>query len=93
MGRPTIQMVEHWDVTKLTGWLKVLDPPLHSQDIEKIVEAEINGRVSLRNAGNCDFFQYAGLSFGASVLAELAKDISSTAIHGELLSFIPYSQH
>jgi hypothetical protein len=35
MGRPTVQMVEHWDVTKLTEWLKALDPPLHSQNIEK----------------------------------------------------------
>ena len=37
-----MQMVERWDVAKLTEWLMSLDPPLHSQDIEKIVETPID---------------------------------------------------
>ena len=54
---PTIKEVKGWDVTKLAEWIQqVLDPPLHSQNIEKIVEAEINGRVFLDNAGNRNFF-------------------------------------
>ena len=46
-------------------WIQqVLDPPLNPRNIEKIMEAEINGRVFLEGAGNSDFFMRAGLSFG-----------------------------
>ena len=92
---PTIQDIERWDATKLAKWIQqVLDPPLNPRN-EKIMEAEINGRVFLRNAGNRDFFRRdAGLSLGASDdLADLAKNMTSPAIQGKLLSFIPYSKH
>ena len=72
----------------------MLDPPLGPKNIENIVEAEINGRVFLKGAGNQDFFMRAGFSFGVSVdLSELAKGVTSPAIQGKLLSFIPYSKH
>jgi hypothetical protein len=61
---------------------------------EKIIDAEIDGPVFLRNAGNYNFFRDAGLSPGASDdLADLAKNMTSPAIQGKLLSFIPYSKH
>lgn len=64
----TKQKVEHWDVTTLTRWLnKALDPPLHSEDIEKIEKERIDGGVFLKGAGNPDFFMRASFSFGASV--------------------------
>jgi hypothetical protein len=92
MGNPTIQDIERWDATKLAKWiLQVLDPPLNPRNIEKIVEAEIDGPVFLKGAGDQDFFMRAGFSFGASVkLSELAKGFT---IQGKLLSFIPYSKH
>jgi hypothetical protein len=94
MGEPTKQMVEHWTVTRLTGWLETLDPPLNPKNLEKIIDAEIDGRAFLAGAGDRDFFIAAGFSFGASVnLANLAKNINSTAIQGRLPSFIPYSKH
>jgi hypothetical protein len=90
----TKQKVEHWGVTTLTGWLnKALDPPLHSEDIEKIEKERIGGRAFLAAAGDRDFFRAAGCSLGASAeLASLAKEVNST-IQGKLLSFIPYSNH
>ena len=93
MGKPTIQEVERWDATKLAKWIQqVLDPSLDPDDVEMIIRAKINGRVFLKGAGDLDFFMRASLSFGASVeLAELAKGITSTAIQGKSLSFIPYS--
>ena len=95
MDRPTIQEVERWDATKLAKWIQqVLDPSLDPDDAEIIIRAKINGRVFLKGAGDLDFFMRASLSFGASVeLAELAKGITSTAIQGKSLSFIPYSKH
>jgi hypothetical protein len=52
MGNPTIQDIERWDATKLAKWIQqVLDPPLNPRNIEKIVEAEINGRVLLEECG------------------------------------------
>jgi hypothetical protein len=92
MGNPTIQDIEHCDATKLAKWIQqVLDPPLNPRNIEKIVEAEIDGPVFLKGAGDQDFFMRAGFSFGASVkLSELAKGFT---IQGKLLSFIPYSKH
>lgn len=39
------------------------DPPLDTKNIQKIVEAEIDGRVLfLEGAGNLDFFMRAGLN-------------------------------
>ena len=96
MDNPTIQDIERWDATKLAKWIQqVLDPPLHPDDAEKIIKTRINGRVFLRNAGNRDFFRRdADLSLGASDdLADLAKNMTSPAIQGKLLSFIPYSKH
>ena len=82
MGRPTIEDIERWDATKLAKWIQqVLDPPLYPDDAEKIIDAEIYGRVFLKGAGDRNFFQAAGLSFGTRVkLSELAKGFTSTAI-------------
>ena len=45
MGRPTIQEIERWRATELVEWIRqVLDPPLDPKNIQKIVEAEIDGR-------------------------------------------------
>ena len=64
------------------------------KNIQKIVEAEVDGDVFLKGTGNLDFFMRAGFSLGTSVkLSELAKGFTSTAIQGKLLSFIPYSKH
>jgi hypothetical protein len=93
MGGPAKQMVEHWTVTRLTGWLETLDPPLHSEDVENIVKERIDGYAFLTAAGDRDFFRAAGCSLGASAkLANLAKEINGT-IQGKLLFFIPYSKH
>jgi len=95
MGRPTIREIERWRATVLVEWIqRALDPPLDPDDAEKIIQAKINGRVFLNGAGDPDFFMRAGFSFGASVeLSELAKGVTSPAIRGKLLSFIPYSRH
>ena len=93
IGGPTKQMVEHWTVTRLTGWLETLDPPLHPEDVQNIVKERIDGYAFLAAAGDRDFFRAAGCSLGASArLANLAKEINGT-IQGKLLSFIPYSKH
>jgi hypothetical protein len=91
----TKQMVEHWDVTKLTSWLnKALDPPLHPQDMKKIEKERIDGPAFLAGAGDRSVFREAGVSVGASVnLANLATKIKGTAIQGKLLPFISYSKH
>ena len=38
MGRPTMQMVEHWDVTKLTEWLKALDTFSEHREVTAFTE-------------------------------------------------------
>jgi hypothetical protein len=87
MGGPTKQMVEHWTVTRLAGWLETLDPPLNPKNLEKIIDAEIDGYAFLAAAGDRDFFRAAGCSLGASArLANLAKEINGT-IQGKLLSY------
>jgi hypothetical protein len=44
-----LQEAERCDATKLGKWIQqVLDPPLDTKNIQKIVEAEIDGRVPRR---------------------------------------------
>ena len=77
-NEPTIEEIRSWDKNKLLLWIQQkLSTPLEATDAEKILKAVINGSVFLRGAGNKEFFQSAGLSFGASVeLAELARETS-----------------
>jgi hypothetical protein len=75
---PTIQDIRSWDKKKLLPWIqKKLSVPLEPTDTKKLLNIGINGSVFLQGAGNKEFFQSAGLSFGASVqLAELARETS-----------------
>jgi hypothetical protein len=72
----TTQEIRSWDKNKLLLWIQQrLSTTLEPTDAEKILKASISGSVFLRGAGNKEFFQSAGLSFGVSVeLAELAKE-------------------
>jgi hypothetical protein len=71
----TIEGIRSWDKNKLLLWIQQkLSAPLEPKDIETFLDAAINGSVFLRGADKKEFFQRAGLSFGASFeLAELAR--------------------
>jgi hypothetical protein len=72
-------MIRGWDKNKLLPWIQQkLYTPLEPTDAETLLKAVINGSVFLQGAGNKEFFQSAGFSFGASVkvigcLEELIK--------------------
>ena len=74
-NEPTMQEIRSWDEDKLLKWIQQkLSTPLVPTDSETISKAVISGSVFLRGADDKNFFQDAGLSFGASFeLAELAE--------------------
>ena len=76
-NEPTIQEIEGFDEVNLLKWIKEKSSLRLKPEAErKFLDAEINGSVFLKGAGNEDYFLKAGLSFGASVqLAELAREI------------------
>ena len=77
-NEPTTHEIRSWDKNKLLLWIgEKLPTPLEPTDAETVIKAVINGNVFLQGAGNKEFFQSAGFSFGASAeLAELARKTS-----------------
>ena len=77
-NEPTTHEIRNWDKNKLLLWIQQkLSVQLEPTDAETFLNAEIDGTVFLEGADAREFFQDAGLSFGASVeLAELARGIS-----------------
>jgi hypothetical protein len=77
-NEPTTDEIRSWDKNKLLLWIqKKLSTPLELTDEMTVLKAVINGSVFLQGAGDKEFFQSAGFSFGASVeLAKLAKETS-----------------
>jgi hypothetical protein len=81
-NEPTFQEIRSWDKNKLLQWIQdKLSVPLELTDTEKLLNAEIDGTVFFRGAGNMGFFERAGLSFGASFkLAKLAGETSKHSL-------------
>ena len=78
-NEPTMQEIGGLNRKNLLEWLKQklsLEPKDEGKFSEKFSEAEIDAQLFLKNAGNLEFFQNAGLSYGLSFkLANLASEV------------------
>jgi hypothetical protein len=77
-NQPTVRKeIGSCDANEALQWIQP-KLSLKPKDVKRFEEAEINGRVFLRHAGDLDFFTKAGFSYGVSDdLAELAREASA----------------